>query len=260
MALTVHELRGVSLEVHERGSGAAVVYVHGEDGLMFTSPLLGSLAADAAVHAPVLPGWGDAPWPAHCTGIDDLAIVLLDYLASVGAPVVLVGTSLGAWVVAEALVRDTRLVRGAVLAAPVGIKVRGRTDRDYLDLYAAAAPDVARALHASAPVVDRSLLADVEFVELARAQHAVTRYAWNPYFHDPKLRARLGRAGVPVTIVYGAEDRFVFDADAFYGAYAAAFSPAARLVRVPGVAHRIDEERPAVIADEVRRMLAETPS
>ena len=58
MALTVHELRGVSLEVHERGSGAAVVYVHGEDGLMFTSPLLGSLAADAAVHARLL---GETP-------------------------------------------------------------------------------------------------------------------------------------------------------------------------------------------------------
>ena len=65
---------------------------------------------------------------------------------------------------------------------------------------------------------------------------------------------------VPVTIVYGNEDRFVFDADSFYGAYAAAFTPAARLVRVLDAAHRVDEERPEAIVDEVRRMLVELPS
>lgn len=260
MPLSVHELRGVTLEVHERGAGATVVYVHGEDGLMFSAPLLHDLATHASIHAPVLPGWSDLRWPAHCTSIDDLAIVLLDYLRALDERVVLVGTSLGGWVVAEALVRDTSLVRGAVLVAPVGVKVRGRTDRDYLDLYAAAPDEVARAQHFRTPVIDRAFLADVEFVELARAQHAVTRYAWNPYFHDPKLRARLSRVRVPVTIVYGDEDRFVFDADSFYGAYAAAFMPAARLVRVRDAAHRVDEERPEVIVDEVHRMLTELSS
>ena len=117
MPLSVHELRGVTLEVHERGAGATVVYVHGEDGLMFSAPLLHELATHASMHAPVLPGWSDSRWPAHCTNIDDLAIVLLDYLRVLDEPVVLVGTSLGGWVVAEALVRDTSLVRGAVLVA-----------------------------------------------------------------------------------------------------------------------------------------------
>jgi len=255
--MSTHDVRGVPLEVHERGAGATVVYVHGEDGLMFSAPVLSALAAHATVRAPVLPGWGDSPRPAHVTGVDDLAIVLLDYLVTLDAPVTLVGVSLGAWIVAEALVRDAGCVRGAVLAAPVGIKVRGRTDRDYLDLYAATPDEVARALHVHAPAIDRALLADVEFVELARAQHAVTRYAWKPYFHDPKLRGRLGRVRVPVTIVYGAEDTFVFDADTFYGAYADSFAPPARLVRVTGAAHRIDEERPDAIVDEVCRMLTE---
>ncbi len=258
--MSMHTLRGVTVEVHERGAGPVVVFVHGEDGLLFSGPLIAGLAHGASVRSIVLPGWGDAPWPSHITGIDDLAIVLLDYLATVPGPVVLVGVSLGGWVVADALVRGAPNVRAAVLVAPVGIKVRGRTDRDYLDLYAAPADEIARAMHVSAPVVDRSLLADVEFDELARAQHATTRYAWKPYFHDPKLRRRLDRVTVPVSIVYGAEDRFVFDADEFYGAYATAFEPPAHLVRADGVAHRVDEERPRVVVAEVRRLLDEEPA
>ncbi len=255
--MSIQVLRGVSVEVHERGSGALVVFVHGEDGLLFSGPLIAGIAHSAAVRAIVLPGWGDEPWPSHIAGVDDLAIVLLDYLATLAEPVVLVGVSLGAWVVAEALVRDAPNVRGALLVAPVGIKVRGRTDRDYLDLYAAPADDIACAMHASTPVVDRSMLADVEFDELARAQHATTRYVWKPYFHDPKLRGRLDRVRVPMSILYGAADRFVYDADEFYGAYARSFEPPARTIRVEGAAHRVDEERPREIVSEIQRLLAE---
>ncbi|CAB4776762.1 unannotated protein [freshwater metagenome] len=259
-AVSVHTLRGVPVEVHERGSGAIVVFVHGEDGLLFSGPLIAGIAHGASVRSIVLPGWGDEPWPAHITGVDDLAIVLLDYLVSLPGPVVLVGVSLGAWVVAEALVRGAANVRAAVLVAPVGIKVRGRTDRDYLDLYAAPADEIARAMHASTPVVDRTMLAAVEFDELARAQHATTRYVWKPYFHDPKLRRRLDRVTVPVSIIYGATDRFVYDADEFYAAYANAFAPPARVVRVADAAHRVDEECPRVIIDEIQRLVAEGPA
>jgi pimeloyl-ACP methyl ester carboxylesterase len=63
-----------------------------------------------------------------------------------------------------------------------------------------------------------------------------------------------------VSIVYGADDRFVYDADEFYGAYANAFAPPASVLRVEGAAHRVDEERPRVIVSEVQRLLAEEPA
>jgi pimeloyl-ACP methyl ester carboxylesterase len=259
----VVDVRGVPLVVHRTGRGPTVVFVHGDDGLLFAAPLLGQLARLADVHAPVLPGWGELPRPEHVTGIDDLAVVVLDLLDVLAAGglldngVVLVGVSVGAWVVAEALVRDQHRVRGALLVSPVGIKVRGPRDRDLLDVYAAPAGEVERAMYARSPVIDRAYLNDAEMLELARAQDALARYTWQPYFHDPKLRRRLGRVRVPVTIVHGSLDTFVFDADEYYGAYAASFGGATRLVPVAGAAHRVDEERPDVVADELARLLGE---
>lgn len=254
------DLRGVPVEVHERGAGPHVVYVHGEDALLFAAPVLHGLAAHAHVHAPVLPGWGDLPRPPHCTGIDDLAIVVLDLVRAIGEPCVLVGASLGGWVVAEALVRDTSLVQAAVLVAPVGIKVGGRAERDFVDLFAVSDADATASVYAGAPLVDRSCLNDAEVLELARAQESVARYAWKPYLHDPKLRGRLSRVRVPVRVLYGTEDRFVREAGAYYAAYAEAFSPAARLVAVRRAGHRVEEERPDAVVDEVARVLAEVAS
>jgi pimeloyl-ACP methyl ester carboxylesterase len=259
----VIDTRGVALPVHRTGNGPEVVFVHGDDGLLFAAPLLGQLARHATVHAPVLPGWGELPRPEHITGVDDLAVVLLDLLDVLADDgrlehgVVLVGVSVGAWVVAEALVRDQHRVRGALLVSPLGIKVRGPRDRDVLDLHAAPAAEVERAMYARSPVIDRACLTDAEMLELARAQDALTRYAWRPYLHDPKLRGRLGRVRVPVTIVHGELDRFVYDPHEFYGAYAGAFGGGTRLVPVPGAAHRVDEERPDVVADELARLLGE---
>lgn len=255
--MSVRDLRGVALEVHERGHGAPIVFVHGEDALLFCAPVLHALAAHGRVLAPVLPGWGELARPAHCTTVDDLAIVVLDLLRTIGEPCVLVGASLGGWVVAEALVRDTSLVCAAVLVSPLGIKVRDRTERQFLDLFATPPGDVLAALYARGPLVDRAYLNDAEVVELARAQEAVARFAWEPYLHDPKLRGRLSRVDVPVTVLHGTEDRFVVDAEAYHAAYAAAFSPAARLVAVRRAGHRVEEERPDAVAEEVARVLAE---
>ena len=255
--MTLLEVRGTTYEVHERGTGAPVVYVHGEDALLFCAPVLHALGATSRVIAPVLPGWGECPRPAACTDVDDLAIGVLDVLRIVGEPCVLVGASLGGWVVAEALVRDTSLVRGAVLVSPVGIKVGSRTERDFLDLFATPAADVLAALYSRGPVVDRAYLNDAEVLELARAQEAVARYAWKPYLHDPKLRNRLSRVQVPVTILHGVDDGFVLDAATYYDAYASAFAPRARLVPVPRAGHRVEEERPDVVAEQVARLLHE---
>lgn len=80
------------------------------------------------------------------------------------------------------------------------------------------------------------------------AQEAIARYAWQPWFHNPKLRGRLPRVGSPVHLIYGAEDRFVYDADEFYGAFAASFATPPVVTRLDRGAHRIDEEHPQALS------------
>jgi pimeloyl-ACP methyl ester carboxylesterase len=237
-----------TLTVELRGAGPDVVLVHGEDGVLFLEPFLDSLAATCTVHLVHLPGWGVTAHPAWCTGVDDLAVLLLDHLETLGRPVTVVGLSLGAWVVADAATRDRTRFAGVVLVAPVGIKTLARDERSYVDLWATD-PDVLRGLLYGAPdrAPDLTALDGDAFLALARAQEAVARYAWEPYLHDPKLARRLRRIAVPTLVVTGSDDRFVLE-PASADRWVERLGGTARAVVLDGAGHRVEEEEPVQLA------------
>ena len=244
---------GVTLDVSHFGSGPPLLFLHGEDGLLFCRPLLDRLAEHFTVTVPSHPGWAGSARPAAVTTIDDIAYLYLDLLAGMDGPVTVVGTSVGGWIAAELATKNTANVAGLVLAAPVGIKLGGREDRAFLDLYAVSHQTVTEALYGDpARAKDLTALDDDGFLELAKAEEAVARFTWQPYMHNPKLRHRLHRIDVPTLIVGGDADGFVLE-DGYVNAWAELIGENARAVIIPGAGHRIDEETP----DELARLVHE---
>ena len=79
---------GADLQVRRLGQGPPLVFLHGEDGLLFCGPFLARLAEHFEVIAPSHPAWAGSTRPAHVRTLDDIAYLYLDLLqrqAVVGA-------------------------------------------------------------------------------------------------------------------------------------------------------------------------------
>jgi pimeloyl-ACP methyl ester carboxylesterase len=103
------------------------------------------------------------------------------------------------------------------------------------------------------PLKERSDM-DV-YLELARAEEALARFSWSPYLHDPGLAHRLRRVTAPGLVVMGDEDSLVLNPD-FFRKYAALVGGGAELRCVGGAGHRVEEERPAELADLLVKFVA----
>jgi pimeloyl-ACP methyl ester carboxylesterase len=252
---TVH---GVELEVVERGRGRTILWLHGEEGLDPGAPVLDLLAAHGRVLAPSHPGFGHSPDAPAIDTIDDLAYLYLDLLAERDhREVVVIGCSLGGWIAAEMAVRCTDRLGRLVLVGPLGIKVGDRETRDIPDIFALHPDEVRRLLYRdpSRATVDYAALSDDQLTVLARNREATALYAWEPYFHNPKLRQRLHRIGVPTLLAWGAEDRFV--SAGYYGAAYRDAIPGARLQTIEGAGHFPHLEAPEALVACIRAFLDE---
>lgn len=247
---------GIRLEVIERGQGRPFVFLHGEEGLDPQAPFLDLLAAQGRVIAPSHPGFGHSPEVERIDTVDDLAYLYLDLLAEQDLrQVVLVGSSLGGWVAAEMAVKCTDRIAALILLAPVGIKVGDRETRDMPDIFALPPAEVAR-LQYDDPrraVVDPSSLSDDELTVIVRNREATALYAWEPYFHNPKLRQRLHRVTVPTLLLWGAHDRFV--TPGYYGAAYRDLIAGAKLEIVEQAGHFPHLEQPQACAARIRAFL-----
>jgi pimeloyl-ACP methyl ester carboxylesterase len=248
---------GVQLEIVERGQGRPILWLHGEDGLDPGASVLDLLGAHGRVVAPSHPGFGHSPEADTVDTIDDLAYLYLDLLAERGArEVVLVGCSLGGWVAAEMAVKCADRLAALVLVAPLGIKVGDRETRDIPDIFALHPDEVARLLYQdpARAAVDYTKLSDDQLTIIARNREATALYAWEPYFHNPKLRRRLHRISVPTLLLWGADDRFV--TAAYYGAAYRDAIPGARLQTIERAGHFPHLEQPEALVERIHGFLS----
>jgi pimeloyl-ACP methyl ester carboxylesterase len=127
--------------------------------------------------APSHPGYGNSPLiDGGAGGVDDLAYLYLD-LAELGPEdAVLVGADLGGWIAAEMMVRSTARFSCLVLAAPLGIKLRGRDERDIADMHGIERPEYLRLAWAEPAKgeADYTALPDTELAAIVRGppQHS----------------------------------------------------------------------------------------
>jgi pimeloyl-ACP methyl ester carboxylesterase len=244
-------VRGIHIELIERGAGRPLLFLHPGIGIEADAPALARLAAHRRVLAPTHPGFGRSELPRAFDTVDDLAYFYLDLLDQLDLrDVVMVGVSLGGWIAAEIAIKSSARLSHLVLANPVGIKVGDREHRDIVDIFAIT-DDELLALAYCNPAVgkrDYKSMPEADVKAAARNREATTRYAWSPYMHDPKLKGRLHRIAVPTLLLWGVHDRVLSKA---YGrAYCDAI-PGARFEPIANAGHFPHVEQPEQFAEKI---------
>lgn len=265
------DVDGASIRVWRTGSGrpgaAPLVYLHSEFGEFGALPLFGRLAgAGLDVLAPELPGFGESDPVTGWRRIEDAVFTVRRILDRLGVGrAVLAGSSLGGWLAAETAVWFPDRVAALALLGPYGLRLDGTP---ALDLFSAAPDDLRRLAVADgskvhtayAPALpgpddqDAASGADApdrvkaRLLQAFRAQEATARIAWNPYLHDPALRARLPLITAPTLILYGEQDGILPRTHA--EAYTAAI-PGARLRILADCAHLPAIEQPQLTAEYI---------
>jgi pimeloyl-ACP methyl ester carboxylesterase len=254
------EIAGIPLEITEAGHGRPLLFLHGGHPSGRLDPqarLVEALADNFRFIAPTHPGFGTTAAPPQLTTVDDLAYLYLDLLDSLDLrDVVLVGASLGGWIAAEMAVKTTERISQLVLIDSVGIKVGDREARDIADIYAITDRQLAEIAYADPQKMarDTKSLPEQELTLLARSRESTGRYAWSPYMHNPKLKARLHRIGIPALVLWGEADRIVAPE---YGRSFAAALPNARFAVIESAGHFPHLEQPNAVAHQILDLLSE---
>jgi pimeloyl-ACP methyl ester carboxylesterase len=234
-----------------RGKGKPLLFLHAENGIEPSLPAIGELAKSARVLAPTHPGFGRSDLPKGMRSVDDLSYFYLDLLDQLDLEdVTIVGVSFGAWIAAEIAVKSTARLSRLVLANAVGVKVGDRETRDIADIFAVTDPDYLAMVYydPAAGKRDYKSLPDAEVLAAARAREATARFAWNPYFHNPRLKSRLHRIRIPTLFLWGTHDRMLSEA---YGRAYCAMVPGARFETIERAGHFPHEEQPRMFAEKV---------
>ena len=232
-------LRG-ALRVVSRGSGPALVYLHGAGDSGALLPALHTLSTSFRVIRPDHPGFlsGD---DLGCRTIAELALAhhrLLDVLEV--DEFVLVGCSLGGWAAAELALRIPERVRQLVLIDPAGLPGDGTAP----DIFTLDAEEILkRTVHdEGSRAAARAATPDETVREgLARSLETARRLAGDPYMHDPGLAARVSALRMPVQLVWGQDDGII---PLSYASDWTAKIPGARLHVIAQAGHLPHVEQP----------------
>ena len=242
---------GTRIDLIERGEGPPLLFLHAENGIEPAAAAIDALAAAAHVIAPTHPGFGRSELAPGMRTVDDLSYFYLDLLDQLDLrDVVVVGVSLGAWIAAEIAVKSTARMSRLVLANAVGIKVGDRETRDIVDIFALTDKEYLELVYADPQTGrrDYKALPDAEVLAAARAREATARYAWNPYFHNPRLKSRLHRIRIPTLLLWGSHDRMLSEA---YGRAYCGMIPGARFEPIDRAGHFPHQEQPQIFAEKV---------
>jgi pimeloyl-ACP methyl ester carboxylesterase len=250
---------GVDLHVLRRGTGRAVVLLHGFAPVAPDTPFLDLLAAHASVIAPTHPGFGESPRPEDFDTVYDLVhlhIELLDRLPQ--ERVTLMGLSFGGWLAAEIAVACQHRLDALVLVDALGIKVSDRETPDILDVFNTSPAEVQRRSWHDVDTwqFDPDAMSDEALVAHARNRDALCLYAWHPYMYNPALRRWLGRIRVPTLVLWGASDGIVKPS---YGRAFSALIPGARFETIDAAGHHPEIEQPKAFVQRVLAFLEEPP-
>jgi pimeloyl-ACP methyl ester carboxylesterase len=223
-----------------RMSRPVFVIVHGiGSSHRYGVRLQNELAAHGEALSLDLPGFGGLARPGHPLSIEEYATLLGRLFDALHLPeAVLVGHSMGAQIVTELAVQRPELATHLVLIGPVVNPGRGSGVQQALDL-------------ARDSVFEPVLVKRTGSRDAMRAGLRWFLTELRPMLAYP-LRARLGRVGVPVLVVRGADDpiaRLAWCNDL------AGSVPGARLLNVQGHRHVVHLTAPRNVAAGILRLV-----
>jgi pimeloyl-ACP methyl ester carboxylesterase len=252
----------VRMRVESKGSGPALVFLHGPWGLTW-DPFLDELARDFTVFAPQHPGTSpDAPEDVyHLDGLWDLVLCYDELLAALGlGEAALVGHSFGGMLACELAAAYPQRVRRQALIAPLGFW----RDTDPVVNWMMVDPEALRARIFRDPggeaagrmfgPAEPPAAAAAARVRLTWAMGATGKFIWP--IPDKGLKKRVHRVTAPTLLLWGKDDRLVPPV------YADEFTrriPGTRLQTVEGAGHAPHLEQPENVARTVREFLSAAP-
>jgi pimeloyl-ACP methyl ester carboxylesterase len=237
------------------GTGPQIVFLHDEWGVSGHEEFLQELMQHHEVIIPIVPGFL-ATSPSSLRDVRDLALLFLTLFADLGltaSPVS--GASLGGWIALEMTVMRPAAIAQLILLGPVGLRFGPPTDRNFADIYAMEDEELLDTLylHREASRAPSGSMSEEEVRNFAQCREAVTRFIWEPYLHNPGLERWVAQLATPVTVLSGAEDRFV--TAGYYDRFAAVFVDARHEV-IRGAGHFPHLDAPSTTTEAVLRSLS----
>lgn len=241
-------VRDIELEVLRRGTGRALLLLHGFSAIDPNAPFLDHLTAHAEIIAPSHPGFGTSPRPDGFETIYDLTQLYLELLETLPHErVTLVGFSFGGWLAAEIAALCPHRIDRLVLVDALGIKTTDRETPDILDVFNTHPAEVLRRRFHD-PVrfaPDHDAMTDAQLAIVARNWDSLALYGWQPYMHNPRLAYWLRRVRLPTLVLWGGDDGIVTPA---YGRAYSDLIPGARFIIIPQAGHHPEIEQPDAFA------------
>ncbi|MET8465849.1 alpha/beta fold hydrolase [Micromonospora zamorensis] len=238
---------------------STLLFLHDADVLPGPVGALTLLADDLDVDVPRHPGFG-TPMDDTAQEWDSVADLAQHYLSGpvtdlTNSPLHLAGAGFGGWIALEMAVRAPHLFASLTLVSPYGVKLSGPTEPDFADILLLDPTEIVE-LGWADPTACHDLrmpgfptgLTDTEYEQTFADRAALSRYAWKPFLHDPRLHRWLHLATMPTLVIAGTHDRLV---PPRHSAALADLLPSARFVELPHAGHYPYLERP----DEFHRLL-----
>lgn len=244
------DVRGSRIRYHEKGEGQALLYLHGYNGMKAWASFQEILSQQFRVIAVEHPGFGESQRPDWVKTMDDLTFFYLDILDALKIDRAhVIGSSLGGWLAADLASRYSHRIDKLILVGAMGLHL---LDPTYPDIYMISEEEH-RELRYDDP--KQTVEEEASFLETARANTMTARLAWNPRFHDPKLKFRLHRLIAPTLLVWGESDGIVPLA---YAHRYQQLIPHARLEIVARSGHVPQFEQPESFCSTVTEFLRKT--
>ena len=246
-----------SLEVLRAGpaTGDTLLLIHGANPISPKASFVTELARSRQIVAPSHPGFGASPLPADFDTVYDLVNLYLDVLDALPSRKISVaGFGFGGWIAAEMAVAGHAKLDRLILVDAVGIKLGGRTERDFVHVFNTNPAELNRlawhdpsrrpaglyGLGWQATIADD--MSDAEMVTLARNWDSLCLFAWRPHMFNPQLKQWLRRIRVPTLVLWGENDGVV---PVTYGSQYASLIQNSVFETIAAAGHHPELEQPA---------------